>query len=240
MYAGCPLQADCYFVREMPGTGNFDRSCWAQEVKPRLKQLNPLINLPYVVDGDVVVTQSNACMAYLGRKFGMMGKNERELVDCEQLLCECMDIRNAVVGYSYGRDQQKAEDFLKHRVGSPGGSLDKLELWLSIKKSKGESVTFFVGESATAPDFHIWEMMSQLLFIAKFSNLDDSEAMPFPLLKQFHQEFGSLPNNQKYLASKLFRLPLNNKSALTIGATPTGHVYQPGQLCDWEDASGIY
>ena len=41
-----------------------------------LKQLNPLINLPYLIDGDVIVSQSNACFTYLGRKFDMLGKYE--------------------------------------------------------------------------------------------------------------------------------------------------------------------
>ena len=27
-------------------------------------------NLPFVVDGDVIVSQSNACLTYLGRKLG--------------------------------------------------------------------------------------------------------------------------------------------------------------------------
>jgi glutathione S-transferase len=47
------------------------QSPWFAQRKPQLKQLNPLINLPFVIDGEVVVTQSNACLAYLGRKFNM-------------------------------------------------------------------------------------------------------------------------------------------------------------------------
>lgn len=39
--------------------------------KESLKAKNALINLPYVKDGDLLVSQSNACTAYLGRKLGM-------------------------------------------------------------------------------------------------------------------------------------------------------------------------
>jgi glutathione S-transferase len=56
--------------------------------KPTLQAENPLINLPYVIDGKKVIAQTNACFLYLGRKFSMLGKDEDELALCEQLLCE--------------------------------------------------------------------------------------------------------------------------------------------------------
>ena len=71
-------------------------STWLSVKKPALKAKNPLINLPYVVDGEVVVSQSNACLSYLGRKLGLWGGNEAEVSLCEQLLCEIMDLRNKV------------------------------------------------------------------------------------------------------------------------------------------------
>jgi len=42
-----------------------------------LKVKNPLINLPYLTDGadaSIVVTQSNACLQYLGRKLQLYGR----------------------------------------------------------------------------------------------------------------------------------------------------------------------
>jgi hypothetical protein len=35
-----------------------------------------------------VVTQSNACLSYLGRKFSLMGATEADLVRVEQALCQ--------------------------------------------------------------------------------------------------------------------------------------------------------
>ena len=43
------------------------------------QEQNALMNLPFVVDGDVVVTQSNAVLMYMGRKFGLVGTNEKEV-----------------------------------------------------------------------------------------------------------------------------------------------------------------
>jgi hypothetical protein len=36
----------------------------------------------------VVVTQSNACLSYLGRKLGLMGASDAELIRAEQGMCQ--------------------------------------------------------------------------------------------------------------------------------------------------------
>jgi len=89
-YAGANYEAVNYELKGEPG--NWDASAWFS-VKPALKDRNPLMNLPYVVDGDRVITQSNACLLYLGRKFGLSGKNEDEVTRMEQSLCQAMDLR---------------------------------------------------------------------------------------------------------------------------------------------------
>ena len=38
-------------------------------------------NLPYLIDGNIKVTQSNAILRYLGRKFGLDGKTEADKVN---------------------------------------------------------------------------------------------------------------------------------------------------------------
>eukprot|EP00962_Isochrysis_galbana_P036726 scaffold12734_cov101-Isochrysis_galbana.AAC.3 len=39
--------------------------------KPELAKKNPCINLPYLIDGDLVVTQSNSILLHLGKKLGI-------------------------------------------------------------------------------------------------------------------------------------------------------------------------
>ena len=53
--------------------------------KPGLVEKNALMNLPYIVDGDNVVTQSNACLTYLGRKYNLNGKTETEIIKNDQV-----------------------------------------------------------------------------------------------------------------------------------------------------------
>ena len=88
-----------YNVTEKDATagdgGGWDTSSWFGP-KASLREKNPLLNLPYVRDGDALITQSNACMVYLGDKLGLMGDTAQDRIEIEQLLCECMDLRNAV------------------------------------------------------------------------------------------------------------------------------------------------
>ena len=100
MYAGAKLIAENYDLKCKEG-GGFDMSAW-KDAKPALRAKNPLMNLPYILDGDVVVTQTNACFSYLGKKIGLFGSNELEASQCEQLLCEIYDLRGAMVGFAYG------------------------------------------------------------------------------------------------------------------------------------------
>lgn len=81
--------------------GSYDRSCWFS-VKPALQAKNPLMNLPYVVDGDRVVTQSTSCLTYFGRKYKLSGANDDELTRVEQILAQAMDLRNDSVRLFYG------------------------------------------------------------------------------------------------------------------------------------------
>ena len=81
MLCGFPYTpAVVYVVNDKPEGGQ-DYSAWFA-AKPPLKERNPLMNLPYVIDhenGDMVVSQSNACMSYLGRQLGLWGNNDQEV-----------------------------------------------------------------------------------------------------------------------------------------------------------------
>lgn len=131
------------------------------------------MNLPYILDGDRVISQSNSCAAYLGRKFGMLGSTEDELIKCEEFLCEVMDVRNNMVKFAYGPacNAETAAACIK----AMWNSLNKIELHLMAKVAAGDSSTFLVGESATAPDFFLYEMLLQGTVLA------ETEKLPSPL-----------------------------------------------------------
>lgn len=242
MYSGHKLNAVNCDLKLKPesveGELQFDASSWFQ-AKPALKELNPLMNLPYLLDtGDVVISQSNACFLYLGRKLNMLGDSTEDLSRCEQLLCEVMDLRNKVTGFAYNPSSTKDTGVaLLKDVTGKNGIIPKLELWLLRQTSQGYSGTFFVGDKASAPDFHLWEMLDQLSFTASYYE-QDPLLSSFPALYFFKQSFEKLPGNANYFASKLASLPFNNKSA-KFGATITGDAWKLGIDYD-TDTSGLY
>ncbi|KAK3581606.1 hypothetical protein CHS0354_000146, partial [Potamilus streckersoni] len=70
----------------------------------------PFPNLPYYIDGDIKVTQSNAIIRYIARKHDLLGKTEEEKVAVDVLLDQAMDFRNALVKLAYNGDYEKLKD----------------------------------------------------------------------------------------------------------------------------------
>ena len=61
-----------YITQEMDEQSREDfPETWLGGKKPELAKLNSCINLPYIIDGEQVVTQSNTCMLYLGQKLSI-------------------------------------------------------------------------------------------------------------------------------------------------------------------------
>merc|ERR1711865_1338670 len=97
--------------------------------KPELAASNSLINLPFIVDGEQVITQSNSCMLYLGQKLQIDAP--ANAIKNHQALDQVMDLRNDVIKIVYPFGGVKAEGFLEalkdHCEKSAPGHFAKLE-----------------------------------------------------------------------------------------------------------------
>jgi len=171
------------------------------DVKGALKDKNGLMNLPYVVDDDMVVTQSNACMMYLGRKFNLVGGNDKELAAVEMILCEVMDIRNKTTGMAYGDG-----DLEQHLKVVPG-SFAKIELFISQRGTK-----FSAADTITVADFHLFEMWDQHQLMAAKAGQADFLA-DCPKIKELCAAIKAEPKLAGYFAGSQYLLPQNNKMA---------------------------
>lgn len=252
MYAGVPLNNQMYDVKVMED-GTYCTDDWFS-AKPTLKNVNPLVNLPYVMEGDVVVSQTNACLTYLGRRLGLWGKSLEEQCECEQLLCEVMDLRNTMTRFAYGPGNLEAAKQTIAYAQGKNGCLQKFELWLERNSANsGEGVTdlsenaagngaFLVGKSATAPDFHLYEMLVQFTELAKYHNLPVFLGS-YPRLLFFMNAFEKLPGNARYMATLGAlcprALPFNQKSA-GFGATLNNDKWVVGAAYDFDKLSGVY
>ena len=78
-----------------------DMDSWFTGRKPEILAMNPLANLPYFVDGDKCVCQTNAVFLYIGDKYNLNGSTPEEKLMNTQLLDEIYDTRNAMIELVY-------------------------------------------------------------------------------------------------------------------------------------------
>jgi glutathione S-transferase len=173
----------------------FDKSCWFDN-KFSLGLDFP--NLPYFVDGDIKITQSNAILRYIARKNDLLGKTEEEKVRVDMMAEQSMDFRNGIVRLCYNPnfDQLKA-DYL--------GKLPTTLKMFSDFLGKGD---WFAGANITFVDFVMYELLDQHRI------LEPDCLKSYPNLSALLDRFEKLPKIEAYMKSSRFmKNPINNKMA---------------------------
>lgn len=213
---GAPLRMICAYAKAdyepvlytaTKTDDGWDCSDWftREDAKPAILAKNKLANLPYIVDGDTVVCQTNACFQYLGRKFKLYGNNLSETTKVDQCLCQVMDLRNGMVKAFYGpatKWEENGEQLLEKDAPK---HLQKLESWLSDNKTM-----YCASDSPSIADFHLWELIDQLEILAK-ARKKDSLLEGKDKLKQLYTEMRNMDELSEYFQSDLYNLPINNK-----------------------------
>ncbi|CAE7157901.1 unnamed protein product [Symbiodinium pilosum] len=185
---------------------------WFKERKPAILELNPLANLPYLIDGDKCVCQTNAILQYLGEKFGLNGASESQKIRTDELLCEIYDVRNKIILLSYPhhnvcRDKGEFEAMAERIVKSP--PFAKFEAILNFKDNASSGKWFVLADGPGVADFHIWEMLDQHQILAERIG-GEPVLDKFPKCKAFYEAFRALPTLQKYFASEDYKMEVNS------------------------------
>lgn len=225
---GAPCRMMCEFARvdyinknyEAKEIENgYDVSDWF-DVKPSLRMKNAMINLPYIIDTDgFIVTQSMACMSYLGRKFDMYGSNPKETSKVEMVLHQAQELRDSAVNSFYGG--AKLEPYLDKKVPEV---YTKVNDWLKAE----EKGPYTLGERLTAGDVYLWEMLDQNEML--FSDYKKPSPLSgFSRLRNLYNAIRSEPNLQSYFAGPLYQLECNNIMAVWRGK-PRGKPPSIGEL----------
>lgn len=194
-YAGEDFEDILYEQGDGP---EFSREAWTS-VKESVGLDFP--NLPYYMDDDVKMTQSNTIVRYIAGKYDLLGKTKEEKVKCDMMLENAMDFRNGTVRLCYNPDYVNLKDAYFERlmkVVFPG-----------FEKFLGDKSWFAHGEEVTACDFPMYELLDQHLLM-KPGCLDE-----FPKLTAFHKRFAELPKIKAYLENLSYiPMPVNNKVAM--------------------------
>nr|ACD13785.1 glutathione S-transferase mu [Reishia clavigera] len=173
----------------------YSRAAW-EKVKPTLGLDFP--NLPYYIDGDIKITQSNAILRFIAGKHGLLGKTDKEKAYADMMLENAMDFRNGLVRVVYN---DKYDELLPEYEKNVKTTLAGFNKFLSDKK-------FFAGDNVTVADFPMYELLDQHTLMIK-GCLND-----YPHLQAFLKRFEDLPKIKAYMASpKFIKRPINNKSA---------------------------
>uniref|UniRef100_A0A8C8REK2 Glutathione S-transferase n=1 Tax=Pelusios castaneus TaxID=367368 RepID=A0A8C8REK2_9SAUR len=145
-YTGTPYEDKQYTVI---GEGpDFDTSQWTEE-KEKLGLDFP--NLPYLIDGQTKLTQSNAILRYLARKHKMAGKTEEEIQRVDMLENQVMDFRLHFARICYSPDFENLKpEFLEQLPG-------KLKLFSHFLGDR----KWFAGEKLTYVDFLMYDILDQ-------------------------------------------------------------------------------
>lgn len=209
---GAPCRMMCYY-KSAPftnvGYGADMKEAWFGGTKPELAKKNSCINLPYVLDGDKVITQSNTCLLYLGKKLGI--DNEADFFENHCVLDQVMDLRNDLmkVVYPFGDAKTKDQfpDVAKaHLAGSAKNNFAKLEGYC-----KG---IYMCGAVPHSGDFHVFEMIDQHMDIAKSVGEADPMA-DCPKLKALHATMKADPKLAKYFEADCYQAYAQNNGLFT-------------------------
>ncbi|GLC39874.1 hypothetical protein PLESTB_001311600 [Pleodorina starrii] len=167
-------------------------------------ELYPFGQCPRLVDGDNDMVQSNAIIRYLGRKYGLYGKSEKETIAVDEILEGVESLRCKYLTLIY-QDQLATKDAYWTSHGDPasvdsrnGGAhlLYFSRLLARNKEAGGGGGKAFVGSGLTLADLAVYDIVD--LHVRIFG---DQMQAAYPDLLSFHSAISELPGIKDYLAS---------------------------------------
>jgi len=149
---------------------------WLFEIKPALSQQAPLINLPYIqLDCGKIISCTSAIKRYLGRKYGLMGKDDSQQVLIDMCLDVLSDFRE---GFFNGVMKNKTESPVVQMFNQTYGLR-----WIGpLEAIAAQNGPYICGDSITMADVQFLEISHRMLRW-KPSLLDN-----FPTLKEIYEK----------------------------------------------------
>jgi len=208
---GAPLRMMLYY-KQTPftdvGYGADMKEAWFGSAKEELRPKNSCINLPYIIDGDSVITQSNTCALFLGQKLGI--DQPEHFIRNHTVLDQTMDLRNDLmkVVYPFGAVKTKEEwpDAAKKHLEGAATHLQKLEGFCAGP--------FMCGGQPQSGDFALFEMLDQHASIARSLGQADLLAA-YPKLSALHAAMKALPALGRYFAADCYAKWAQNNGLFT-------------------------
>jgi len=167
----------------------------------------PFPNLPYLIDNSheppVKLSQSNAILRYLARRFDFYGDSESDRIEIDVLQDEAYDFRNEIIDAAYTLGEDYAAKFESFSINTLPHYLDSFETYLAQRENK----FFFVGNRLSLVDFILYELFWQMTLMVPNSISESNRSTLFAFIKAFEKE----PGIASYLKSEYFiEHPINS------------------------------
>ena len=157
----------------------FDRSSWLT-VKPSLGLDFP--NLPYYIDGDLKITESNAIIKYIAAKYDdkLLGRTIEEVAKVEMIMSVVMDMKNAVTSPCYATgDRAQISTIISEK-------LPPIVAFLGAND-------FLVGDQVVFVDFVFFELLNLCDFVTEGKTISENSS-----LKAYVERVKDLKNIRAY------------------------------------------
>lgn len=156
----------------------------------------PFANLPYLIDlerpDEIRLTQSNAIMRFLARRFNYYGDSVLEQTWIDLLQDEAYDFRNLIVETAYTLDPDYGQAFEEFKSTSVPRYLNGFEYHLSNRKLQ----SCFVGSRISLVDFILYELIWQVRLMVPGSITVTNR----PTLHSFLESFEKISQITAYMA----------------------------------------
>lgn len=167
-------------------------------------QKNPAVNLPYLIDGERVISESNAILIYLCHKVGrvdLLGRNADEQVLLATAFGVYKDFHPALSALVYNTNPTDTwEEALKGFSGKADGYLKKLSGILGEKQYIAGGITYL--------DFILAD------FIQALRQMDSGLFHSYPNLLKLQEHIWSFPELTAYFNSdRWHNHPVNGEEA---------------------------
>ena len=163
---------------------------WAEWLSEKDKLGLDFPNLPYIIDGDVKITQTATILRYLGKKYQLVGRTAQEKIRINLVEQTLLDFRQEEVECFYSPTFDEAVK--QYRIELPG-KLAAFSNFLGANE-------WFAGANMSYVDFLAYELFDQHKEFAP----DAFENKKIKNLVDFMDRVEVIPNVAKYMRSDRF------------------------------------